>query len=259
MVLETLANGILGLVNWGITIIVAMFLWECYKFITGGSEAGSEAANKAWKNAKAYLPGTSARAKRVTKKEMNEYIMEAEEQERINEVKQVTSEVVAGLEVFKKEQFAPRQVENVLKKIELLGKKIKGAEKGFRRLNKATSREQTGMGRLFKYMKKKGLKNAELVQKVTIMEETILKLHQQTADELGKIRAEYGGILNSNSMKVLQEEAENKATSPDHLRAAGELADDFKRLSTLLQKPYEYQTEAKKEMVTVISLTRSLM
>lgn len=257
--LEPLAKLILSLVDWGITIITVMLLWECYKFVAGGSETIKEVAEEAGKKLWSFVPGTKAKAKRVTKKEMNEYITEADELERINEVKRVALDVVAGLEVLKKEQFSPRQVENVFKRIKVLGNRIKGAEKGFRGLNRRTSRAQTGIGRLFNYMKKKGLKNAELVQKVGIMEETILKLHQQTADELGKVRAEYGGILDSNAMKVLREEVEKRAASPDYAKAAGELADDFKKLAALLQKPYDHQTEAKQKMVTVISLTRSLM
>ena len=45
MALENLANGILGLVNWGITIIVIMFLWELWRFFNFNG-AGSDIGDK---------------------------------------------------------------------------------------------------------------------------------------------------------------------------------------------------------------------
>lgn len=262
MVLETLANGILGLVNWGITIIVAMFLWECYKFITGGSEAGSEVANKAWKNAKAYLPGTGARAKRVTKKEMNEYIMEENEEQKLDEIKRTISTIVADMEVIGREGkpvSSSPEVVKFLKMIKRLGDKIKDAKKYFRGLNRRTSRAQTGIERLFNYMKDKGVKDAELVKKVKILENTILKLHEQTAQEIERVEAEYVSINNLPAITKLQSGSKGESTSGITHEEGNELRSAFKDLAGLLEYAYQHQTKAKQEMQGVIALTRNVM
>ncbi len=261
MGLETLANGILGLVNWGITIIVALFLWECYKFITGGSEAGSEVANKAWKNAKAYLPGTNAKAKRITKKEMNEYIMEEEEEQKLDEIKRIVSTIVADLEVFARKSASPPETAKLLKLIGRLGDKIKGAKKYFRGLNRRTSRAQTGIERLFNYMKDKGVKDAELVKKVKVLEETILRLHEQTAREIERVEAEYTRIINYAEMKKLRAEAEGKVVpgGSANTEEVNGLMSAFEHLAGLLESAYQHQAEAKKEMQGVIALTRNVM
>ena len=258
MVLEPLANGILGLVDWGITIIVAMFLWECYKFITGGSEAGSEVANKAWKNAKAYLPGTNAKAKRVTKKEMNEYIMEEKEEQKLDEIKRMVSTVIADLEVFARKSVSPPEAAKFLKLVGRLGDKIKDAKKYFRGLNRRTSRAQTGIERLFNYMKDKGVKDAELVRKVKILEETILRLHEQTAREIEKVEAEYTQIINYlefEQLRAVSSGNPNLITS----QKFKDLRSAFEAMAALLESAYQHQAKAKQEMQGVIALTRNVM
>ncbi len=261
MVLETLANGILGLVNWGITVITVMFLWECYKFITGGSEAGSEAANKAWKNAKAYLPGTSARAKRVTKKEMNEYIMEENEEQKLDEIKRMVSTVVADLEVFEKTKALPHEAQKFIKTFVKLGDKIKDAKKYFRGLNRRTSRAQTGIERLFNYMKDKGVKDAELVKKVKVLEETILKLHEQTAREIERVEAEYARLEAHDEMKKLIAISKGgPAASITYGRQEMvNLRSAFEEVAVILDSAYQHQAKAKQEMQGVIALTRNVM
>jgi len=258
MVLEELAKAMLSFVDWGRGIIVFLIIIEIFKGLKG-SDTVSEAAGKTGKWLWARTPGTKAKAKRVIKKGMNEYVLEAKEEERINEIKRGTLKVAADLEVLTKAEFSSRQVENTLRDIKNLGNRIKGAEKNFRGLNRRTSREQTAIGRLFNYMKKKGLKNAELVEKVTVFEKEILELHQKAADELGKVRADYEGILKSNPLQILRDEVEKNAPSPEHAKAAGDLAGDFKKLAALLGPAYQHETEAKQRMISIISLTRSLM
>ncbi|MEK6905365.1 MAG: hypothetical protein AABX24_03095 [Nanoarchaeota archaeon] len=257
--LETLAKGILGLVNWGITIITVMFLWECYKFITGGSEAGSEVAQKAWKKAKTYIPRTNARAKRVTKKVMNEYIMEGEEEKKLDEIKRTVSTIVADLEVLEQKGVSPLEAAKLVKLVVRLGDKIKDAKKYFRGLNRRTSRAQTGIKRLFDYMKDKGVKDAELVEKVRILEDSILKLHEQTAREIGRVEAEYTTIINYSEMKTLRAESEGKPATTNIASELAALRRTFEKLAGLLESAYQHQTKAKQEMQGVIALTRNVM
>lgn len=259
MALETLANGILGLVNWGITIIVVMFLWECYKFITGGSEGGKEVAAKAGKKIWKHMPGTRARAKRVTKKEMNEYIMEEKEEQKLDEVKNALSTIVADLEVFVRKPASPPEAQKFLKTVGKLGDKIKDAKKYFRGLNRRTSRAQTGINRLFDYMKDKGVKDDELVRKVKVFEDTILKLHEQTAQEVGKVEAEYASINNLPAMEKLRLESAGSSASPPVNREIDDLLKAFEYMAALLENAYEHQTKAKQQLQGVIALTRGLM
>ena len=259
MVLETLANGILGLVNWGITIITVMLLWECYKFITGGSEAGAEKAGKAWKSIKPYLPGTNAKAKRVTKKEMNEYIMEEKQEQKLDEVKHTVSTIIADLDVFAKKTVSPPEAQKFVKLVGKLGDKIKDAKKYFRGLNRRTSRAQTGIQRLFDYMKDKGVKDDELVQKVKVMEDTILKLHQLTAEEVGRVEAEYASLDSLPAMEKLRSESKGSSASSPTKNEINDLKDVFWAMDADLDQAYKHQTKAKQQLQGVIALTRGLM
>ncbi|MDO8510657.1 MAG: hypothetical protein Q7S55_00670 [Nanoarchaeota archaeon] len=261
MVLENLANGILGLVNWGITIIVFMFLWECYKFITNGTEGGKEVAGKVGKKIWKYVPGTTARAKRVTKKEMNEYIMEEREEQKLDEVKNALSTLVADFEVLSplRKRSTPPEAQKFLKLFGKLEDKIKDAKKYFRGLNRRTSRAQTGINRLFEYMKDKGVKDDQLVQKVKVMEDMILKLHQQTAEEVSKVEAEYGSLNDSSIMKELRSFSEGSSASPMSPRKHESVMLYLKEMAELLEKAYGHQTKAKQQLQGVIALTRGLM
>lgn len=259
MALETLANGILGLVNWGITIIAIMLLWECYKFITNGTEGGKEVAAKAGKKIWKYMPGTRARAKRVTKKEMNEYIMEEKEEQKLDEVKNAVSTIIADIEVLAKKPASPPEAQKFLKMAEKAGDKIKDAKKYFRGLNRRTSRAQTGINRLFNYMKDKGVRDDDLVQKVKVFEGNILKLHELTAQEVGKVEAEYASTTDLPAMEKLRLVSKGSSASLPTARELDELLKAFENMASILENAYEHQTKAKQQLQGVIALTRGLM
>ena len=258
-VYDTLSLWLLNLVDWGRGIIVFLIVMEIFKGIKG--PAGAAVVGKGiGKGFQKYLNHKSKRyAKRAMKKEMNELIMEEVEEERLNGIKHTALEVVAILEVLKKEQIPSQKAKKFPKVVERLGDRIKGAEKYFRGLNRRTIRAQKGLKRLFDYMKKEGAQDADLVQKVQAYERTILKLHTETADELVKVEKEYTRILRSNAMDILREEAKgNNVTPESHVKAIKDLSDDFNGIEPLLEDAYKRQTGAKQAVVALMAITRNL-
>ena len=262
MVLETLAQQILSLVNWGITIVVIMLVWEVYKFIAGseGGKGVADVTGKAGKKIWKYMPGTAARAKRVTKKEMNEYIMEEREEEKLNEIKQDVSAIISDVTILRKKvpssspEEEKSESEKFLKAFDKLGDKITDAKKYFRSLNRRTFRAQKGIGRLFGYMKDKGVKDDELVKKVTVIEGTILKLHEQTAKVVGKVEAEYGGIDNLPAMRKFRRFQSNSISSGE----LDILRHGFAGMGSMIEEALQHQVKAKQELQGIIALTRNI-
>ncbi len=269
MALETLAEWLLSLVDWGRGVIVFLIIMEIFKGLKG-NDTVSEAAGKAGKWAWARTPFTKARAKRVTKKEMNEYIMEEKQEKNLDEVRNLARTIVADLEILKEGRVTSKGAQDTVGKITKLGEEVKGARKYFNGLNRRTTRAQTGINRLLNYMKDRGLKDAELVEKVRIFENNILKLHQQTAEELGKVEAFYAQIMNYKVMEELEEYAKgrepddsNPKIAPGSAKPSDQSFDTlikgFKALDAALEDAYARQAKAKQEVVALISLTRNLM
>lgn len=261
MALEQLSLWLLNLVDWGRGIVVFLIIMELFK-AARSNDTVSDAAGKAGKWAWARTPFTKAKAKRVIKKEMNEYITEAEQEKNLDEVRDLGRIIVADLEILKKGQANSKKTQDVVKKIKKLGENISAARnyfngsKYFGGLNRKTTRAQTGINNLLEYMKKRGLRDAEMMEKVRFFEDNILKLHQQTAEELGKVEAFYAELMNLKFMEQL--ENGSLVTQPSE-EAFDRLIKGFRDLDAALEDAYKRQTEARQEVVALISLTRNLV
>ncbi len=271
MALETLANQILALVNWGITILVLMLIWEIYQFIRGGAEAGpllkaGGGMDNFWKGVKARIPGTAAQVRRVQKKELNEYILEEREETELDKLKAYALHLVTQMEAIANRSYFTRSEQvNLVQDIRGFGELFNQVKRYFRSLNKRTSREQSGLDKFFQYVKKKGI---EVPEEVKALENNILKLHQQTGQDIAGVEELYREILNSKSMKILESmttEMFGGATykidtksEPFKLGHLYELIKGFRKEEFLLEDAYKRQAEAKKEMQGIIAETRGL-
>ena len=71
MVLEALAEAMMGLIDWGRGIIVFLIVMELFKASRGTDAAAAlgSGAKSVWKGLEARIPGTISKAKRVYKEE----------------------------------------------------------------------------------------------------------------------------------------------------------------------------------------------
>ncbi len=271
MALETLANQILALVNWGITIIVLMLIWEVIQFFRGGADAepllkAGGGMDKFWKGVKARVPGTAMRARRVQKKELNEYILEEKEEKYLDLLKGKALEILSDLEaVASRGYFSQSEKTNIVGKVKEFGEQLNQVTRNFRNLNKRTSRAESGLDNLFDYLKKKDIK---VPAEVKDLEEHILVLHRQTGEEIAAVQGVYTKIVNSDAMKKLDSLTPamfagaaykiGTGSVPFNLVQLYALIKGFKNQRFLLEDAYKKQAEAKKEMQGIISETRGL-
>ena len=272
MALETLANQILALVNWGITILVLMLIWEMYQFVRGGEEAGpllkaGGGMDNFWKGVKAKIPGTTARARRVHKRELNEYILEEAEEKSLDSLKGSALHILSGLEaVANRKYFTRSEQVGLVQAVQQFGEKLNDTKRYFRNLNRRTSRAENGLDKLFEYYKEKGI---EVPKEVKILEENILKLHQQTGQDIAKVEALYAQIVaGSEAMKKLESMTQEMfggapykietKSEPFNLEHLYYLISAFRNETFLLEDAYKKQAEAKQDMQGIIAETRGL-
>lgn len=271
MAANALVDGILALVDWAQYLIIFMILIEIWKFISFGREEGfASGAKSVWKGIEARIPGTTAKAKRVYKKEMNEFITEDNQEKRLDVVKEGASYIAADLEAIgHKGQFSSySEVKKLLKDVSALGDNLKKVKRYFRKLNRRTSRAQSGLDDLFTYLERKGVKDRDVFQKVKAIENSILKNHQEVADEVAKAEAIYGEIMQSEAMKKLEAMtsevfeggvykiiANSEPLDSSHVY---NLAEEFKQEAFLLKDAYDKEAKAKQEVQGLISYLRGI-
>ena len=269
MVFEELAQGILALVDWGRGIIVFLIFMEIFKAFrnAGGTAKVGGFGKEVGKGFQKYLNPKSKRfARRVQKKEINEYILEEKEEKDLDSLKGAALHILTELEAFaNKGVFSHKQQTSMVQAILEFGGKLTETKRVFRGLSKRTSRADNGLDNLFNYFKKKGIKVPE---EVKALENNILKLHQQTGQEIAGVDGVYQQIINSPAMHILETMKPEMFADRDYQLATNSepfslvhlhaLIKGFQNERFLLEDAYKKQAEAKKEMTGIIQETRGL-
>ncbi len=272
MVLEALAEAMMGLIDWGRGIIVFLIVMELFKASRGTDAAAAlgSGAKSVWKGLEARIPGTISKAKRVYKEEINEFITEDNEEKRLDVVREGATYIAADLEAIgsKGELSSYSEVKKLLNNINALGKNLKKVKNYFRKLNRRTSRAQSGLDDLFTYLERKGVKDRDIFEKVKAIENSILKQHQEVADEVAKVESLYGKIMQSEAMEKLKsmtsEMFESGAykllpnSEPLDSTHIYNLAEEFKQEAFLLKDAYEKEAKAKQEVQGLMSYLRGI-
>lgn len=267
--LQGLAGAILGLVDWGIGIVIFVGIWELWKAFrgAGGTSAVSRFGTGFGKGVQKYLNPWSKRfARRVQKGELNEYIMEKLEEKELDQLKGEALHIVSDLELWANRRYLTNAEKNgVVEAINKFGELLNKTIRDFRSLSKRTSRADNSLDKMFNYFKEKGIKVPE---EVKALENNIMKLHQQTAQEIAGVEGLYQKIMDSEAMKKLKSmTAEMFGGAPYQLSTSSEpfslvhlhaLIKGFQDERFLLEDAYKKQAEAEKELLGIIQQTRGL-
>ncbi|HLD80009.1 MAG TPA: hypothetical protein VJA18_05615 [Candidatus Nanoarchaeia archaeon] len=263
MVLETLAKQILGLVNWGITILGVMIVWEFFQLVKlsgGGVAGGALNAGKWIRN----LPRRYAR--RSHKRLLNDYVSENREEKSLDSLKNHVLHLLTELEaVGARGQLSQNQQSELLNWIRSVGEMLNETKRYFRDVTRNTSRAWTGLDKMFDYFKAKGMKIPEAV---TVAEKQILDLHEETAQDLTRVQENYAAIVKSKELENLEAlkqpdfaggyykiRTNSEPFNDGHLT---ELIKGFQNEKFLLEDAYEKQKQAKMQITGIIQSTRGL-
>ena len=265
--MESTGRSILVFINYGITALVILFIVELGRLFLGGKDSevqldqkGKDLGQKAWKKVVGF---PKARATKAIKKGMNEYVLEEREEAKLNEIKKEVNVVVVDIEalqgVIASRPVLSSEARNLVKIIKALKDKINDAKNYYRGVNKQTLRAQTGIDKMFKYIKDKGVEDDDLVGKVKVYEEDILKQHMLAAKEVAKLVAEYGSVSSLAGMKKLDKAATElrPTTSPTDAELDA-LLRVFESMIAIIETACEHQTKAKQELQGIIALVRDL-
>ncbi len=184
---ETLAQWILNLVNWGVTILVFMLIWEIIQFARGSGERqaagepGWFGKAKGWFGQREKTKKVKRAAGREKTRLLSEYIEEKEELEKLDDAQKAfdafKAEVnsAAGAGITKRKEFVDRFAE--------LQKAVNEAGKEVSKLKRVTWRQQRRSKQLLDELDKSGAEDAEL-KKLRAVENDILKKHDELIKHL---------------------------------------------------------------------------
>lgn len=273
MVLEALAEAMLGLIDWGRGIIAFLILMEIFKGIKGPSGAAAVASGIGGlgkgigKGFQTYLNPKSKRfARRAQKREINEWILEEKEEKSLDYLKGEALRILTELEaVANRGVFSQGEHTGLVQAILGFGDRLTETKRLFRNLSKRTSRADNGLNKLFEYLKKEKM---QVPEEVKALENNILLLHQQTGQEIAGVDGVYQKIINSDAMHTLESMKQEMFVNggyqlttdskPFNLANLHELIKGFQNEKFLLEDAYKKQAEAKKEMTGIIQETRRL-
>lgn len=197
MVFEQLAQAVLGFVNWGITLVVIMLIWEIIQFIRGGSEergtGSSGIGKKSLGEIKDSFNEWTGRAEAEKKKKvkraasreetqlLSDYIEEKKELELIEEAQKrfaVFDTVVNGAISSKsipQKKFTESYTELVTV-VEAAGKEIN-------KLKRTEFRQQRRSSQLIKLLEEAGAKT-KVLDELRASENYILERHDKLIKEI---------------------------------------------------------------------------
>lgn len=213
MVFEQLAQAVLSFVNWGITIVVVMLIWEIIQFIRGGTEdrgtGSSGIGKKSLGEIKDSFNEWTGRAdvekkKKITREAsreetalLNEYVEEKDELQKIDEA---VNEAQACLKVVDSSLAVKSKVpvNSVKDSFDTLSKKVDKAVKETNRLKRNTWRERRRMKQLYEALEEININEKEL-QNLKVMENYILVKHNEVIQNLA---AAAGAVKRAQTLAV---------------------------------------------------------
>lgn len=264
MVFEQLAQAVLGFVNWGITIVVIMLIWEVIQFIRGGTDDRSEGSSGIGKKSLGEIKegfnkwtgrDEVEKKKKITRDasrqetaELNEYIEEKNELELLDEAVTKSQEF---LQLVGEAQKSPTKALTPLtSKIKELNKAVTDAGNETNKLKRNTWRERSKMKNLLKSLSDAEVSKGDL-DKIRALEDQVLKRHDYVITNLTSAAAALrrGNSALTNASKNIK----NRATYLTNLQ---ELF--YKEVIPLLQNAKGGQESAYKDTEDLISRIRKV-
>lgn len=190
MVFESLAKAILTFVNWGITILVFMLIYEVFRLIAGGEkgaekagDVGKEKLGKWWKK----------RRRRQKTRLLREYLEEEKEMELIDKVKDSITKAVSLVQAIinKKKIDTLSEKQGLIAIIVAVNDALDEAIGHFGKLKMRTWRQERETGKLIEKLEEAGAS----VDNLKVYEKEILDFHKKTKNLLTEARSYYKGKI----------------------------------------------------------------
>ncbi len=263
---EQLAKGILNFVNFGITILAIMLIWEGIRFIAGpkgGTAAAVGSRLTDWKKSpvlNAIKKGTGRYKTRL----LNEYVQEQRETTNLGEAVKAAKEALAVVEKFRsaKELKNEGEQKELVDAVEKVEEHLKAVKRQYRRVNRATWRQERAIEPIIKKWGEAGKDTKNLMA----LENNLLRKHKEALAEVDKVVHQYEQL--KGDLKAVKDQKSFPASLSVGTPAAplnSPLAASLKNMQDNLQDElyeledvYNKQVEIDKEVQGIISQVRPL-
>lgn len=260
MVFEELAKSMLTFVNYGITIVFILIIVEVIKLISfGGTGAAVSRRLTDWQKSPVlkFLGLTKVQQARAKTRLLSEYVEEQKATGLLDDARAAAQDALREVQHTKAgAQITEKERDDTIQKIEGLRDKLKEARGEYRRVNKATWRQERQMGPILQKLKDEGQNVNDLVS----LENNILKLHKEIIDEVDNALNQFDKM--KADVKALKDEP---ATHFPLTIAGGALATPLNNVGTNLKhvaykltEAFDKQTEVDKEVQGIISKARQM-
>lgn len=251
---EQLSKAILNFVNFGITILVLLLIWEGIRFIAGpkGETAKATGARLTdWKKSPVLNMIKKERSRYRTRL-LNDYLQEQKETQFLDGAVKAAQKALVAVEKARsdKEFKTEGERDEMVKAVEEVEEHLKAVKHRYRRVNKATWRQEREMGPLLEKMRKEGKDVNDLIT----LENNILRLHKECITEADKVIGHYDTLkTNLTAIKHLTGFPTTIADS-----VLKDMQDNLQDEVYELEAIYKKQVEADKEVQGIISKVRPL-
>ena len=201
--LTQLAETILDVVDWGIAIVLVLIVYEIISAFRGDSGPGT-LTDMEKSPVLTKLGWNNKGKKRMMAKIMNEYIIEEKEEAELKKSSEIVEDIIDMFAVMKRSKSIKdhKSLVSLRNKVDEYSKSLKSAKRYFRVLKKATWREQSNLNKVIEKMESNEVDTAPVI----VAEKKILKLHQETKEEVNKVIASFqSNIINSANWKAFED------------------------------------------------------
>ncbi len=256
--IEQLAKVILNFVNFGITILVFMLIWEGIRLVAGPKGETAKAVGGRltdWKKSPVLNLIKKGRGRYRTRL-LNEYLQEQKETQFLNGAVQAAQNALAAVEKVRgaKEINSEQERDELVKAVEEVETHLKAVKQRYGRVNRATFRQERALGPLFEKWREAG----KDVKDLMALENNILKLHKECLTEVNNVINHYEK-LKGDLKPVKSHSAFPVTLSASPLETPlREMQNNLQDEVYELEDVYKKQVEVDKEVQAIISKVRPL-
>jgi hypothetical protein len=195
-----LAETILDIIDWGIPIVTILIIWEAIMAFSGKKDNKFDIE----KSKIATWGAFNKEGKRLDRTKMvNQYLAEEKEEKKLQGAVDYVESVMSTLQTWdaSKEIASHNDLVKLRGQVKNAKSEMESVRKYFRILKKNTWRNNSKLNHILDDMEKF---NKGDVAEIRVLENDIMKLHKETADEIVKSEAHLQAkILKSQSWKAL--------------------------------------------------------
>ncbi len=273
MVFEQLANAVLSFVNWGITIVVIMLIWEIIQFIRGGTEdrgvgewqTGRKSLGEIKDSFNEWTGRKEVQKQKKIKRQasrdktrlLNEYIEEKKE-------KELLDKALVALKEF--DDVADKAINNGIDNKKAftasfneLKKALQESANEINRLKRATWRQERQTDRLIKELEE--VASDKELQALKALDRDILVRHDKVVKSLAESQSSFVPIsqavsaVNTAKTPIKISDSIKGKTLQQHIRNARVALDEVEKK---LKEAVKEQAEAYKEVEGLIARMKKL-